>query len=281
MTAPTKPVVGVTTVGSQKDRRYLDTFYDQHRSTRFPNGRPWWGYREIAANRDMNPNLRDGFCGGELIPGRHPDEGESRESAWRDLWSAPWVAEYRFFQLDYKRSRINIRYDLQMGYDQVEEEKYFRAAALICIEKGWRETKYGERPRWEVRAVLGDPPRSPQIARAAQSGDEWILGISQRQNPHLATLLGLTPAGLPVPDRFEPKVQSDDVITMTRAELQDFIASELARLVSKGKKPQHRPGATPEQMAKLRELAAQKRSVAETAAHSVPEGVMQDAHAME
>src|SRR5215471_17028969 len=104
MTAPTKPVVGVTTVGSQKDRRYLDTFYDQHRSTRFPNGRPWWGYREIAANRDMNPNLRDGFCGGELMPGRHPDEGESRESAWRDLWSAPWVAEYRFFQLDYKRN---------------------------------------------------------------------------------------------------------------------------------------------------------------------------------
>src|SRR5215471_18377854 len=114
---PTKPVVGITTVGSQKDRRYLDTFYDQHRSTRFPNGRPWWGTRELAANRDTNPHLRDGFCGGELIPGRHVEEGESRESAWRDCWSAPWYPEFRFFQFDYKRNRIMIRYDLHMGYD--------------------------------------------------------------------------------------------------------------------------------------------------------------------
>jgi len=276
---PTKPVVGITTVGSQKDRRYLDTFYDQHRSTRFPNGRPWWGIREIAANRDFDPHLKDGFCGSELIPGRHVEDGEAREVAWKDGWSAPWLPEFRFFQLDYKRNRIQIRYDLHQAYDAAEELKYFRAANLICVEKSWAASPFGIRPRWEVRAVLGEPPRSPLIARAAQAGDEWILGTDPRPNTHLATLLGLTPSGLSLPDQLAGAAKPDDVISMTKHELSAFIAEQIAehmaRLGADMKKPASRKPMTPAQRAHLADLqahhAAKRAKLAETTLHEVPE----------
>ena len=61
MTAPYQPLntpskpqnTGASSGRNQKDRRYTDTFFDQHRfAGRFPMGRPWSGVREIAANRD-------------------------------------------------------------------------------------------------------------------------------------------------------------------------------------------------------------------------------------
>src|SRR5688572_10019848 len=103
---PTKPQSGVSSVGSQRDSRYLDTFYDQHRfSPKFAEGRPWHGYREFAANKGD----KDGFIGGELTQGRHAELGEDPRAAWATVWTAPWIPEFKYFEFNYLRSRITIR----------------------------------------------------------------------------------------------------------------------------------------------------------------------------
>lgn len=190
---PSKPQVGVSTVGSQKDSRYLDTFYDQHRfSPRFPEGRPWHGYREYAANK---PD-KDGFVGGELNPGRHAEDMEDRAAAWATAWVAPWVPEFKYFDFNYQRNKITIRYDRVMGDDKMALDNYYRAAAKLSGSNGWGPVKYGVTPTYQVTSLIGDPSRSPKIAQAAQAGDPWLLGFSDEVNEELAQLIGLTQEGL-------------------------------------------------------------------------------------
>lgn len=222
---PSKPTVGVSTVGSQKDSRYLDTFYDQHKSPKFPEGRPWHGYREFAANK---PD-KDGFVGGELTPGRHAEDMEDRKAAWETAWVAPWVPEYKYFEFNYARSKITIRYDRVFGDDKTAQDNYYRAAAKLSGANGWGPVQYGIMPNYQVTALIGDPPRSPKIAQAAQAGDPWLLGSSDEVNEELAQLIGLTQEGLVLVDETkEPPFKPEQIIAADALDIPKMIAEAVA-----------------------------------------------------
>lgn len=174
---------GASGVGSQKDRRYIDTFRDQHKSARFPEGRPWWGNREFAAN----PGDKDGFM--DLHPGDHLDVAGGG-------WSAPFLPETRFFEYNYQRQRLTIRYDKLIQQDQEMTQTYYRAANKLAAQNGWPEVLAGVLPRQSIVDIIGEPPRSPKIGQACQAGDPWILGVTGAEaNEELARLLGLTRDG--------------------------------------------------------------------------------------
>lgn len=226
----TKPTVQISTTGSQAANRYLDTFTDQHRSSRFPDGRPWWGWREYAANKGDH----DGFVGGDLMPGDHlaPKEGQ---------WSAPFMPEAQFFEFNYHRRRITIRYDKMLAHDKAAYDDYYQAAAKICHQNSWPEVRYGSMPRHAVTALIGEPPRSPKIAQAAQAGDRWLLGATDEVNEELARLLGLSRQGLEiVRDEIVPVAKPEEVLTMTPAQLQALVAAEVAKAVANIPKRKHR-----------------------------------------
>ena len=226
---PTKPTVIVTSTASQASNRYMDTFRDQHKSSRFPDGRPWWGWREFTANKGEP----DGFVG-NVIPGDHLDPAAGQ-------WSAPWMPDAAFFEFNYRRSTIAIRYDRMLAHDRAAYEEYYNSANRIANQNTWPETRYGSIPRHSITSLIGYPPRSPKIAQAAMAGDRWLLGSSDEVNEELAQLLGLSRHGLKIMrEEMEPVATPAEVLTMTPEQLQKLIAAEVAKAVANIPKRKHR-----------------------------------------
>lgn len=212
---PTKPTQGNDgAIRSQKDRRYPDTFFDQHKSARFPNGRPWWGEREFLSG-SQNPSLLDPFLQGELGKGNHEVAGEEWDAPWVPLWNG---GSNSFYEFDYYRKRVKIRYDRIIGYDKAEQDRYYMAAAKIAAANGWAEVKYGRTPTYQVISVIGTPPQSPKIAQAAQAGDPWLLGLTDEPNDELAALLGITTSGLRAAPSMVAPLTPDKVLATTSNE---------------------------------------------------------------
>lgn len=228
---PTKPQVGITSSTSQAARRYLDTFFDQHKDTAagFPNGRPWWGYREYAAMRGTD----DGFVGADLCKGHHEDPSLA--------WNAPFVPERMFFDLDYRHARITINYRKMLAHDRIGYDRYYEAANKIAHEKSWKELEYGALPPFPVRSILGDPPRNPKIAQAFMAGDRWLLGFSREVNVELAQLLGLNAQGWKVVrEPIAPVLSPEGVISLTRDELRALVREEAEKLATEKPRRKHR-----------------------------------------
>ena len=206
---PIKTESSIITVGSQRDNRYPDTFFDQHRHASFPDGRPWNGLRELSANKGE----KDGFCSA-LMPGDHND--------MTAVWNAPWLPEHRFFKFNYTRNKISIDYAAMMAHDQQYTDLYYEAASVISMEKGLPPVKDGALPPYMIRQILKTPPRSPKIAAACLAGDPWILGFSQEPNTVLQGLLAqLT---LNFRDAASATITATDVVSVTPNELKDMIA---------------------------------------------------------
>lgn len=210
--------------------RYLDTFTDQHRFGPYPNGRPWWGYREYASMRGEP----DAFVG-SVQPGDH-------NAPKQPVWEAPFYPEEKYLDFNYRKSTITIRYDRMESDDRRAFEEYYIAANKIEMERNWNETPFGAVPRFAVRALIGPPPRSPKIAQAARAGDRWLIGATSEVNESLAVLLGMTRSGLKL-EQAEPApvATSSDVITMTKDELAKFIAAEVAKIQSTAPVKPRRP----------------------------------------
>ena len=236
---PTKPIVEPGGKISQAANRYPDTYYDQHKDARLaPDGRPWWGYREFAANRGN----RDGFVG-SVSPGVFGDINSA--------WSAPFDPPEKYFDFNHQRSRITIRWDKMANDDRLATVEYYTAANRIAVERSWPELEYGEVPRFAIRAIIGPPPRSPKIAQAAQAGDRWLLGFTTEVNEELAGLLGYTRTGLRMENAEPaPAAQAGDVISMTREGLAAFVAAEVAKIQAatpvKPRRPHRRTRPLPE-----------------------------------
>jgi len=184
---PTKNPVSIKSVASQADRRKLATFFDQHKSARFPNGRPWWGYVEMPSE----PGYDYGPIG-TWTPGNHED-GERRD--WSSVWDAPWMPDAKWMRFDYERRRMTIMYGPMMSEYQQANEDYYAKAALIAVEKGWEAPEPGKAVSFRFRAVLGPPPQSPLIPQAAMAGDPWLLGFQQEPNEQLERILKATRYG--------------------------------------------------------------------------------------
>lgn len=210
---PTKPTVTVSTTGSQRANRYTDTFYDQHRSPRFPLGRPWCGERELAANKGD----ADGFCS-LLSPGDHLDP------TFASVWEAPWYPEQRpeFWKFNYQRRTISIDYGAMIAHDQHYLNLYHDAAALISMEKGLPVVEDGKVPPYMITKILGLPPRSPKIAQAAQAGDLWLLGFTLEPNRELERLIAQ------LTGNYKPILEPQAVVNAEGSDVQQMIADAVA-----------------------------------------------------
>lgn len=225
---PSKPVTTIATVGSQRDKRYLDTFFDQHKHpTKAPEGRPWHGYREYASNQGD----RDGFVG-DLRPGKHCNEGENPKEAWESVWNAPWMPEGRFFEFNYLRGTMVIRYDRIMAHDTQGFDKHYEAAMKIANNNGWTEVEYGGPLRRGIEAIIGPWPQSPKIAQSALAGDPWILGFSEEVNTELAKLLGFSKHGIRLSVSREPLVPAEAILATPTNELQAMIEDAVAKAMA-------------------------------------------------
>jgi hypothetical protein len=226
--SPQKPEApSIRGASSQRDKRYIDTFYDQHKHpTKAPEGRPWHGYREFAANQGD----RDGFCT-ELSTGRHVAEGENPAAAWATVWHAPWYPEQtpKFFEFNYLRNTLTIRYDAIQGHDRQGYDRHYEAAMKIAAENSWPEVEYGGVLRRGIEAIIGRWPRDPRIAQAAQAGDPWLLGFSSEVNTELAKLLGMSRHGISLRVEREPLVSADAVLSVPADELSRMIADAVQK----------------------------------------------------
>lgn len=213
---PTKPTDFITTTGSQRDNRYTDTFTDQHRSSRLPNGRPWHGEREMTANKGQ----KDGFCS-PLTPGDHLD--------YSLRWEAPWYPEQRFFKYNYQRSTISIDYNAIIAHDQQYTNLYYEAAALIAMEKGLPAVEEGVLPPYMIRQILKMPPRSPKIAQAALAGDQWILGFTNEPNVALKHLLEQSQLSY---REVTPLIDPEELVAATQPDMKAMIAEAVAQALA-------------------------------------------------
>lgn len=196
---PSKPQSsGAASGRNQKDRRYMDTFWDIHRSARFPKGRPWCGPREIAANRDLVPVPHDGFCIPDLMQGEYildENDAPDRAATLNATWSAPWRPLAKYFRFNYGRKLISFEY-LKMRADELASlDEYYHAAAILGAELNVG-VEYGVTPKFQITAKLGYPTKFLKIAEAAIAGDPWLLGHIDEPNPDLATLLGFNQRGM-------------------------------------------------------------------------------------
>lgn len=226
---PTKAVDRLQNLKDQASTRWPETVYDQHKSARFPRGRPWWGWVEQASNRKDLP----AFCS-ELIPGRSVDEGEDPKAAWADSWHAPWypdqVLSHRtnFFRLDMKRLAITWLYPAIIAEDRAANDRYWEAAFKISYEKGWAMPDVNAPPPYQIRSLLLEPPRSPKIAEAAMAGDPWILGHTDQVNEELSAILAGTRV---MHDERVPVVTPEQVLS-TDATIQAMVAKAVAEALA-------------------------------------------------
>lgn len=234
---PTKEglINNVRSANSQRDQRWNDTVYDQHKSARFPRGRPWWGTREYPSEKGKDA----GFIGA-LMPGDSNDPFNSS-------WSAPWypeqtVAHQRVgtYRIDLKRMTITWLYASIATEDRAAMEQYYLAAAEIAYQKGWPAPALGEPVSFQIRQILKRPPRSPKIAEAALAGDPWILGNTDQVNEELKALLdGTRPDTLLDDARLAPETvlaKPDDLEDrIAKAVAAALEAKELADAAKRGK----------------------------------------------
>ncbi len=139
---PSKPVTkGATGIGSQRDRRFSDTFHDIHKHpVRFPLGRPFTGEREFTSGTSEE-SIGAGFITSDLQPGEYfcedPRQGQTDEERRLTLlsaWSAPWVPLTKYFRFNYRAKRISFAYEKMIADEREGLTRYWEAAAKLAGE---------------------------------------------------------------------------------------------------------------------------------------------------
>ncbi len=189
---PSKPgTQGAARVEGQAGRRFTDTFYDMHKSQRFPNGRPFTGEREYAATPEKGH--QPGFISPDLQQCAYitNDQGViDRVATLASAWSAPWIPYAKYFKFNYQRKLITFDYARGVADEKESLNKYYKAAAKLAGANGWGEVKYGVIPSYQITAIIGDPSPYLPIYQAALAGDPWLLGHIDEPNEKLAEILG-------------------------------------------------------------------------------------------
>jgi hypothetical protein len=199
---PSKPNFGgVSTTGSQRDRRFTDTFFDTHKHpVKFPNGRPFTGEREFTSGTDRE-SITAGFITSDLQCGQYfcetPEMGQTpqeRIATLSSAWSAPWIPIAKYFRFNYRHKRITFAYDKMIADEQVGLARYWDAAAKLAGENDVIDPDRPLAVPFRIRTLLGSPTSYQgkiRLARAAQAGDPWLLGFVDTPNEELAKILGL------------------------------------------------------------------------------------------
>lgn len=215
LNVPLQPSKGdgdnIRTGKSQCDRRYDDTFRDQHqhptaRYGRFAAGRPFWGTREMAANMDEIPRPPDPFCGGDLGCGevvKNEFGIVDRMASLSTSWSAPWTPLKKYFKFNYEQKRIKLLYADMMRDELRGLEDYYRGASKLGAGMNIL-VEAGKIPHGHITTLLGMPSRMVYIAQAAIANDPWLLGFIDEPNPKLADILNYSRIGIKLEDYEAP-----------------------------------------------------------------------------
>lgn len=170
---------------NQNKLRTVTVLFDQHRSKDFPYGRPWWGYAEDPAAKGQ-PR---GFSG-ELSP---ISEDLKVDDITVKGWDAPWIPEpkYVLLALQTVTSGNRFRFDYErMVADRKEAmTRYYTLAAREAAARNWPAPSLYGPVSFQLRAIVGNPPKSPKLPEAALAGDPWLLGFSQKRNDVLVEIL--------------------------------------------------------------------------------------------
>jgi hypothetical protein len=156
----------------QHVKRSMTVFFDQHKSAEHPEGRPWWGWTEAAAD----PRHPKGVVG-ELLPvtATLTVEGTTIRG-----WNAPWLPEAKYIAASVGSitgNRFKINYLAQIADYRTANERYYSSANEEAMSRNMPGVKmYGAVP-FQIRSLkhVGNPPKSPKLPEAAQAGDPWIL----------------------------------------------------------------------------------------------------------
>lgn len=170
---------------NQNKTRSVALFYDQHRSKDYPDGRPWWGYTETPAD----PTAQRGVVGEmqPVVADMNLGEGVIVKG-----WDAPWIPEAKYVHMAVgilSGNRFKLDYGRMMTDYAQANDRYYRLAASTAGAKNWPAPKLYGQVEFQLRAIVGDPPKSPKVPEAALAGDPWILGFEDRPNERLKKIL--------------------------------------------------------------------------------------------
>lgn len=241
-------------------RRRLSVFLDQHRSREFPEGRAWWGFVEKPAGDD---DLHPGVVA-ELVP--VAVDSVINKKQYRG-WQAPWypdskyindaisTAEGNHFEINYRRMEMDYR---------TSEDAYYQRAIQAALSNKLDVPKLGGAISWEVRAIVGAPPKSSRIPRAALTGHAWLLGFSTEVDETLQRLLDPTSGMEDIATMAEHRQASNEMDDL-RAQIAQMQRT-LAQFAKDGAefdtpdqgKPKRR-GPSPEHMQRMRDAKAEKQ----------------------
>lgn len=252
--APSKPrEQGAINVGSQRDRRFTDTFFDTYRHPRFPQGRPFTGQREFQSG-SATESIAAGFLQSDLQCGEYfcenPDMGQTlqeRAMTLASAWVAPWLMPggRKYMKFDYRRKRITFLYEKFIEDERAALGQYWIAAAKLAGESDVIDPARPLAVPFRIRTLLGAPTNYTNKVRLAQAciaGDPWLMGAVPEPNEELAKLLGLSAVQYvggvqygdaeyvtaPTPKAPEPLMQVEEVLAVPMDKVQQMIADALA-----------------------------------------------------
>lgn len=199
---PSKPQErGAATSVSQRDRRWTDTFHDDYRHPRFPNGRPFTGEREFKSGVSEQ-SVTAGFLTSDLQCGEYfcenPDQGQTaleRQMTLESTWSAPFLLPggKKYMNFNYAKKRISWRYDGYIADERSALARFWEAAALVAGDNDIIDPTRPMAVPARIRLKVGNPMtylHNIRIAQACQAGDPWIMGAVTTPNEELAKILG-------------------------------------------------------------------------------------------
>lgn len=153
-----------------RSKHTVGLFFDQHKSADHPEGRPWWAWTETMADPthprgvigELQPVTSDMHSGGVTIKG----------------WNAPWYPEQKYVAMSMglmASNRFRIDYVRQVTDYKAANQQYYTLAARTAGARNWPAPQMYGPVDFQLRALIGDPPKSPKVPEAAQAEDPWVL----------------------------------------------------------------------------------------------------------
>lgn len=266
---PSKPAQrGAATSGSQRDRRFTDTFFDTYKHPVLcPNGRPFTGEREFTSGTDRE-SITAGFITSDLSQGQYfcetPEMGQTPQERMATLasaWSCPWLPIAKYFRFNYRHKRITFALEKMIADENEGLTRYWEAASKMAGENDTIDPQHPLKVPFRIRTVLGMPTAYTgkiRLARAMMAGDPWLLGFVKEPNEELAKILGREVryigghagdseyTAVQAPPAPAPIVTPEQVLATAPNELTKMIAEAVAGAMAAER------AARKEQMAKVR-----------------------------
>lgn len=249
---PSKPAIqGAASTGSQRDRRWTDTFFDTYKHpVKFPLGRPFTGEREFKSGTS-EPSESAGFITSDLQQGVYycdnPQMGQTQQERLDTLasaWECPWVPMAKYFRFNYRAKRVTFALDKMIADEEFGLNLFWDAAAKIAGENDIIDPERPAAVPFRIKKLLGNPLGylgKIRLAQAMKAGDPWLVGFVTEPNEELAKILGKKVNYIgghasdreytvtPIVPEPPPIVTPEQVLSVPLVDVQKMIADAIAQ----------------------------------------------------